>query len=80
MATMDQVRRAMHAAPFKPFTVYLTDGRAFFVKHPDFVSISTNGREMVVHDDDGMHLIDMRAVVEVHLPRSPEPAEERSAE
>ncbi|OJW19942.1 MAG: hypothetical protein BGO49_10455 [Planctomycetales bacterium 71-10] len=80
MATMDQVRKAMHTAPFRPFTVYLADGRTYLVRHPDFISISTNGREMVVHDEVGMHLVDMRAVVEVHLPYLPEPAEGRPVE
>ncbi len=80
MATMEQVRDAMHATPFRPFTVYLADGRAFFVKHPDFVSISPNGWNMVVNDEDGPHLIDVRAVVELYPSRSPESAAERPAE
>jgi hypothetical protein len=29
------------------------------VRHPELASCSINGREMVVHDDDGMHLLEM---------------------
>ena len=36
MATIEQVRNAMHAVPFQPFTVHLVDGRSYLVRHPDF--------------------------------------------
>ena len=51
MAAMEQVRRAMHSQPFQPFTLHLADGRAFVVKHPDFVAVA-NRREMVFVGDD----------------------------
>lgn len=75
MATSDQVREAMHAAPFRPFKVYLTDGRSYVVQHPDFIALSPNPREMTIHDEQGPHYIDMRAVVEISQPSVPEPAE-----
>ena len=37
--TIDQLRSAAKAEPFKPFTVSLADGRRFFVPHPEFVWI-----------------------------------------
>ena len=37
--TIDQLRKAVKAEPFKPFTVSLTDGRRFFVPHPEFIWI-----------------------------------------
>jgi hypothetical protein len=51
--------------PFRPFLVKLADGRQFRVTHPELISCSANGRQMVVHDDDGMHLIEMLLVVEL---------------
>jgi hypothetical protein len=71
MATIEQVRNAMHAVPFRPFTVRLVDGRAYSVRHPDFISIPTTarGRDLTVHDDNGPHWIDLGLVVELH----PEP-------
>jgi hypothetical protein len=73
MATLEQVRDAMHRQPFLPFTVHLVDGRSILVKHPDFIAIpeSPRGRNLTIHDK-GLHLIDMGLVVEVHVP---EPAE-----
>jgi hypothetical protein len=61
----------MHAAPFRPFIVHLADGAQYTVKHPDFISVGVNNLELVIHDDDGMHLIDMDLVTEVHRPVQP---------
>ncbi len=70
MATWNQVRDAMQRQPFRPFTLYLVDGRSYLVGHPDFIAIpmSPRGRELTVYDADGSHLIDMGLVVEVHVP------------
>jgi hypothetical protein len=32
------------------------------VRHPELASCSISGREMVVHDDDGMHRLEMLMV------------------
>lgn len=79
MATREQVRDAMHQAPFRPFTVRLTDGRSYVVRHPDFVSVpaSDRGRDLVIHDDAGTHRIDLLHVVEVE---EPDPGRPGSAE
>jgi len=65
MATREQVRTMQTRQPFRPFLVKLADGRQFRVGHPELISCSTNGREMVIHDDDGMHLIEILLVVEM---------------
>jgi hypothetical protein len=74
MATVEQVREAMHGQPFQPFTIRLVDGRSYLVKHPDFISVpeSPRGRNLVVHDREGMHLIDILMVVEVQVPQPAE--------
>jgi hypothetical protein len=74
MATRDQVRTAMRAQPFLPFAVKLADGRSFQVNHPEFIAASPNGREMVIYDDAGMSLIDMRLVAEIRMMGPPDPA------
>ena len=50
MATLEQVRDAMHRQPFLPFTVHLVDGRSYLVKHPDFIAIpeSPRGRDLTI--------------------------------
>jgi hypothetical protein len=68
MATANQLLSAMRAQPFRPFQVKLADGRSFLVRHPEFVSVSVNGRELVVHDDEGMHLIYMPLAAELLVP------------
>ncbi len=74
MATINLVQDAMHTQPFRPFTVHLADGRSYLVRHPDFISYGPNNRELTVHDEQGVHLIDMRTVVELHIPRAAEPS------
>ncbi len=68
MATMNQIREAMHAQPFRPFILHLINGRTFRVKHPDFIAVA-NIREMVfVGDDEGIHNIELPLVIELEIP------------
>jgi hypothetical protein len=64
--------------PFRPFLVKLADGRHFRVTHPELISCSANGREMVIHDDDGMHLIEMLLVIEMTPQAGPISAKRKS--
>jgi hypothetical protein len=70
MATVEQVRDAMHTVPFRGFTVRLTDGREYFVRHPDYISVpaAPRGRDLVIHDAQGTHRVDLLHVVEVEYP------------
>lgn len=70
MATIEQIRDAMHKQPFRGFTVRLVDGRACQVKHPDFISVPVGprGRDLVIHDQVGTHHVDILHVVEVEEP------------
>jgi hypothetical protein len=70
MATPDQLRALITAQPFRPFTIRMTGGRAFTVKHPENAACDRRGREPTVYDDDGMHLAEM-VRVEVMEPVSP---------
>lgn len=40
--TIDQIRSAVHARPFMPFTLYHEDGRRFLVDDP--ISIALTGK------------------------------------
>jgi len=69
--TIEQLATVHHARPFRPYTLHLGDGRAFFVKHPDFLSRSPSGRTVIVHqDDDSFSVLDLLLVteLEVHAP------------
>ena len=37
---IDQLRKAVRAQPFQPFTICLADGRKLFVPHPECVMIA----------------------------------------
>jgi hypothetical protein len=45
---LEQLRDAMHATPFQPFTIHTADGRSVHVPHPDFIALMGNGRGAVV--------------------------------
>ena len=62
MATRDQLRDFKTRRPFQPFTIALGSGRTLTVRQPELASCSTNGREMIVYDDEGMHFLEMLTV------------------
>ena len=70
MATINQIRQALIARPFQPFTMYLADGRTCFVKHPDFVAVppTPRRREIVYWLDGEMQLIDSNLIVSIMMP------------
>ena len=61
----DEIRKLVHARPFRPFVVHVADGGGLPVKHEDFVALSPSGREMIVyrHDrPDDYEVVDLRLV------------------
>ena len=60
MVTREQLRDMMGTRPFRPFLVVTAGGDEFQVRNPENAACSVNGREMTVHDDRGMHVLDMR--------------------
>ena len=46
--TIQQLRKALRAEPFKPFTICLTDGRQFRVPHPECLAIPSNASRTFV--------------------------------
>ena len=66
--TIEQFKSALHANPFRPFTIHMADGRVFLIKHRDFVSRSPSGRTIVVHsDDDSFSVLDLLLMSEVEV-------------
>jgi hypothetical protein len=51
--TLDQLRTAIRAQPFRPFTICLADGRSFNVRHPDFVLITPEASRTFVVAESG---------------------------
>ena len=79
--TSATIRNAMHNQPFRPFTLHMADGGSFTVMHPDFISVSPNGREALFRDNESnSHYIDILLVLRLFAPPAPEPAELSQAE
>jgi hypothetical protein len=83
---MIQLRDALHAQPFVPFAVRLTDGCTYTVRHPDFIAIpaSNRGREMTLYvepqdQEPEMHRIDVALVTEIITPPPADPVPAQSS-
>jgi len=50
---INEVRKLLHAQPFRPFLIHVADGGRIPVKHEDFVALATTGRELIVYLPDG---------------------------
>lgn len=69
--TTEPFRNTLHQQPFRPFTIHLADGRAFHVRHPDFVAQSPSGQTVIVFQtDESYSILDLPLVseLEVHAP------------
>lgn len=66
---IDEVRGLLHASPFRPFVVHVTDGGHLAVAHGDFVAIAPTGREMIVYQSNGSHqIVDTMLVTRLEVP------------
>lgn len=75
--TIDQLQQIMHAQPFKPFRLYLADGRSLDIVHPDFVARSPSGRTAIVYkSDESFEIVDLLLVVSIDVPNG-KPASRR---
>ena len=66
--TAEQVRKARGQAPFKAFTIHLSDQRRFEIPHPDFLWVMPGGRTIGVADEKGAaEIIDLVHVTSLEL-------------
>lgn len=68
--TVEQLKLAHSAAPFRPFTIHMADGRTFPVTHPEFMSRSPSptGRTVVVqHGNDITSILDLLLMTEIEF-------------
>lgn len=72
--TMQTLRDAHKAQPFRPFTLRLADGRALPVRHPENCAYS-DGRTAVVMQGDGYAAVDLLLVVSLDFESSAAPTE-----
>ncbi len=66
--TIEQLRAAYNAQPFRPFVIHLAEGRAIPVKHREFILTVPSGRTVVVcQPDDTLNIIDLLLVTDLEL-------------
>jgi hypothetical protein len=61
--TTQQLHAMLRAAPFQPFDVYLANGKAIPVRHPELVLVTPGGRTIVIaSEDDAVEIVDLLLV------------------
>ena len=66
--TSDAVHKSLHAEPFKPFSLRLTDGSLLPVPHPDFIAVSRGGRTVIVFTEgENFSILDLGLVTAIEL-------------
>ena len=55
---VEALRQLNHAMPFKPYVIRMASGEKYKVQHPDFLSVSPRGSQIIVYDEaDRPHLL-----------------------
>jgi hypothetical protein len=58
--TFDRIRVAKEQAPFRPFTLFLSDQGQFQITHPAFLWLVPGGRTVALaHDDGAVEILDL---------------------
>jgi hypothetical protein len=70
--TIEQLRAAYDAQPFRPFVMHLADGRSVPVGHREFIMTVPSGRTIVVcQPDDTLNIIDLLLVTDLEVKPAP---------
>ncbi len=66
--TIEQIRAAYEAKPFKPFIIHMADGRSVPFLHCDFIMAVPSGRTLFVcQPDDTTNIIDLLLVTDLEF-------------
>lgn len=66
--TIEQLRGAYEAQPFRPFIMHLADGRQIPVRHREFILTVPSGRTVVVcQPDDTLNIVDLLLVADLEI-------------
>jgi hypothetical protein len=78
--TIEQLRAAYDAKPFRPFVIHLADGRELPVDHREFILTVPSGRTIVVcQPDDTLNIVDLLLVTDLEIKPSGNVARGRRA-
>lgn len=69
--TIDRLREVVHARPFKPFTVWLADGRSVRVRSPENIYITPQAQRTFIVAESGeeYRIIDLLTVTSIDFIR-----------
>ncbi len=71
--TIEQMRTAYQAQPFRPFIMHLADGRTVPVEHREFMMTVPSGRTVIVaQPDDTVNIIDLLLVTDLEIKPTPD--------
>jgi hypothetical protein len=66
--TVEQLRAAYSAQPFRPFVIHLADGRDVAVSSREFIMAVPSGRTVVVcQPDDTLNIIDLLLITDLEI-------------
>ena len=66
--TIEQMRTAYDAQPFRPFVIHLADGQAVPVNHREFIMAAPSGRTLSIYQpDDTLNIIDLLLVTDLEI-------------
>ena len=66
--TAQEFRSVFEALPFRPFSVFLADGREVMIRHQDYALLSPTGRTLIVYqDDDSFQVLDLMIATGVEV-------------
>jgi hypothetical protein len=72
--TKEAIHQQLHASPFHPFALRLTDGERVPVPHPDFVALSQGGRTVaVMAGGEEFKVLDLALVTALEMDSSAAP-------
>jgi hypothetical protein len=70
--TIEQLRAAYDAQPFRLFVMHVADGRSVPVRHREFIMTVPSGRTVVVcQPDDTLNIIDLLPVTDLEVKPKP---------
>ena len=63
-----QLRAALQAAPFRPFTIHTGDGRSFDIQPSDFLLLSPGGRTaFACRTEEEFSIVDVTLMTEIEF-------------
>jgi hypothetical protein len=78
--TVEQLRVAYSAQPFRPFVIHLADGRELPVLSREFIMALPSGRTIVVgQPDDTVNIVDMLLVTDLEFKSPNQPRKGRKS-